>query len=370
MSDQIYLDYNATAPLKPEVFDAMKAVMMEPHNASSVHRTGRAANMLVEKAREQVAALVNAPTNQVIFNSGATEGNNTVIQHFKDEPILVSATEHDAVLKADDDLIIIPVDENGIIEFDALETLLKEHKPALVSVMMVNNETGVIQPIAEISALVHKHGALFHCDAVQAAGRIDIDMPALGIDFLTLSAHKFGGPQGVGALVLGLCGVTPTLLHGGGQEKSARAGTENVAGIVGFGKAAELAKADQDDFVARTKKCRDTLEESLKTLHGVHIYGQNAERVSNTTLFSVEGLSSETLLMALDLDGIAVSNGSACSSGKVEPSHVLKAMGASDEAASGAIRVSTGWKTENEDIEAFLKVWHKLYERMKDKIHA
>lgn len=217
MSDQTYLDYNATCPLKPAVFDAMKAVILQPHNASAVHQTGRAGNMLVEKAREQIAALINAPTNQIIFNSGATEGNNTVIQHFKDEPILVSAVEHDAVLKADDDLITIPVDANGLVRMDTLETLLKEHKPALVSVMFVNNETGVIQPIADISALTHKHGALFHCDAVQAAGRIDIDMPALGIDFLTLSSHKFGGPQGVGALVLGLCGITPTLLYGGGQ---------------------------------------------------------------------------------------------------------------------------------------------------------
>lgn len=370
MSDQIYLDYNATCPLKPEVFDAMTAIMQEPHNASSVHQTGRTANMLVEKAREKIAALVNAPTNQVIFNSGATEGNNTVIQHFKDEPILVSATEHDAVLKADDDLIHIPVDENGLVKLDEFEALLKQHKPALVSVMMVNNESGVIQPIAEISALTHKHGALFHSDAVQAAGRIEIDMPALGIDFLTLSAHKFGGPQGVGALVLGLCGVTPTLLHGGGQEKSARAGTENVAGIVGFGKAAELAKANIDAFTSRTRTFQEKLEETLKTFQCIHIYGQDVNRAANTTLFSINGLSSETLLMAFDLDGIAVSNGSACSSGKVEPSHVLKAMGASDEAASGAIRISTGWKTEDADIEAFLKVWHKLYERMKDKIHA
>lgn len=370
MSNQTYLDYNATCPLKPEVFDVLQHVMREPHNASSVHQTGRAANMLVEKAREQIAALVNAPTNQVIFNSGATEGNNTVIQHFKDEPILVSAIEHDAVLKADDDLIIIPVDDNGTVKLDELEALLKEHKPALVSVMYANNETGVIQPIADISALAHKHGALFHCDAVQAAGRIEIDIPALGIDFLTLSSHKFGGPQGVGALVLGLCGVTPTLLHGGGQEKSARAGTENVAGIVGFGKAAELAKAGLNDFRAQTGIFQTTLEDKLKTYGGVHIYAQGAERVSNTTLFSINGLSSETLLMAFDLDGIAVSNGSACSSGKVEPSHVLKAMGASDEAASGAIRVSTGWKTTPEDIEAFLNVWHKLYERMKDKINA
>ena len=370
MNNPVYLDYNATCPPKPEVLSAMNDVMAQPHNASAVHQTGRAGNALIENAREQVAALVNAPSTQVIFNSGATEGNNTVIRHFGDEPILVSAIEHDAVLKAKDDLITIPVNTDGLVDLEALKNLLAEHKPALVSVMLANNETGTIQPVKQIADLAHSAGALFHCDAVQAAGRIEIDMPAMGIDFLTLSAHKFGGPQGVGALVLGLCGVTPTLLHGGGQEKSARAGTENVAGIVGFGKAAELAKRDLDSFTQKTSSHQKTLEDALGGYDGVHIYGQNAPRVGNTTLFSIEGLSSETLLMAFDLDGIALSNGSACSSGKVEPSHVLKAMGASDEAASGALRISTGWNTSEEDIEAILNVWQKLYQRMKDKIKA
>ena len=365
-----YLDYNATAPTHPDVIEAVTNAMQSPHNASSVHSFGREGRKLVENTREILSNMIGAPAAQIIFNSGATEGNNTVINHFKDERILVSAIEHPAVLEATSNLEKIPVTPDGVIDLNALEELLKTEKTGLVSVMLINNETGAIQPIAEASALAHKHGALFHCDAVQAIGRIPVNMTELGIDFLTLSAHKFGGPQGVGALALGLCGETPTLLHGGGQEKSARAGTENVAGIHGMGIAAKLAFDNMEKYQTQTAILQKTLEDKLIEYQGVKIYSQDTPRASNTTLFSLEGASSETMMMAFDLDGIAISNGSACSSGKVEPSHVLKAMGASDQEASSALRISTGWDSSLQDIETALKSWDKIYNRMKEKLNA
>lgn len=367
MKNRIYLDYNATAPTRDEAREIVANALSEPANASSVHSFGREARKSVENAREIIAALIGAQPNMVIFNSGATEGNNTVLTHFKGERILVSAIEHPAVLEAAPQAEKIPVTSDGIVDLAALEKMLSAEKTALVSVMLVNNETGIIQPVAEISALAHKHGALFHCDAVQAVGRIPVHMAELGIDFMTLSSHKIGGPQGVGALALGLCGETPTLLQGGGQERNARAGTENVAGIAGFGAAAKLAKDELENYARKAGALQNKLEAALE---GVKIYGQNANRVANTTLLSLPGASSETLLMALDLEGIAVSNGSACSSGRVEPSHVLKAMGASNDEAMGAIRISTGWNTGETDIDRFLEVWQKITTRLKDKKSA
>lgn len=364
MKKAVYLDYNATAPIRPDVIDVMNDAMAHAHNASSVHAPGRTGRKYVEDAREIIASAVNCPPSQIIFNSGATEGNNTVLQHFQDETILVSAIEHPSILEARTDATQIPVTKDGIIDLEAVENLLKDKKPALVSVMLVNNETGIIQPVKEASDLAHSHGALFHCDAVQALGRIEIDMQALGIDFMTLSAHKIGGPQGVGALCLGLCGQTPTMIYGGGQEKSARAGTENVAGIAGFGKAVELAIENIKNYQSHTCQLHTLLEDVLCKINNITIYGKNADRTPNTTLFSIPGLSSETLLMAFDLEGIAVSNGSACSSGKVEASHVLKAMDAAEEASS-AIRVSTGWNSTEDDITAFLNAWTKIYDRVK-----
>ncbi|MCB9983553.1 MAG: cysteine desulfurase [Rhodospirillales bacterium] len=361
---KIYLDYNATTPARPEVVEAVCECLQGPHNASSVHSFGRAGRKMVERAREQVAALIGAPTNQVIFNAGATEGNNTVLRHFAGQRILASAIEHPSVLKAVEGIETVPVTSNGLLNLDALETALKDKPAALVSLMMVNNETGVIQPVAEAGALAHKYGALFHCDAVQATGRIPVNIAERGIDFLTLSAHKLGGPQGVGALALGLCGITPTLLSGGGQEKQARAGTENVAGIAGFGIAAELAAGEIETYEQKTAALQTKLENALQD---VLIHGQNAPRVTNTTLFSLPGASSETLLMALDLDGIAVSNGSACSSGRITPSHVLKAMTASDAEAASAIRISTGWNTTEKDIDRFIEVWQNIANRIQKR---
>ncbi len=375
MKDTVYLDYNATAPARPEVIEAVASVMAKPYNASSVHGLGRAAHKIIEDAREKVAAMVNCPAAQIIFNSGATEGNNTVLKHFSGERILVSAIEHPSVLEAAPSSEKIPVTKDGVVDLHALEKILRQKKTGLVSVMMVNNETGAIQPVSDISALAHKHGALFHCDAAQAAGRIAIDMPLAGIDFLTLSAHKLGGPQGVGALALGLCGITPTLLAGGDQEKKARAGTHNTAGIAGFGVAAEIAERDLPGAIARATHLRDNLEFELCKIrtgetgeeNQIIIHSQNAPRVPNTTLFSLPGASSETLLMALDLEGIALSNGSACSSGRVGKSHVLAAMHVSARAAGGVLRVSTGWATAGSDIEKFLAAWEKICARLDRK---
>ena len=368
MKTRTYMDYNATAPLHPEVREVVLGCLEQPHNASSVHSYGREARKLVEDARGHVAALVEAPAEQVIFNSGATEGNNTVLQHFQNERILTSAIEHPSVRDVAMAMEEIPVTSDGIVDLQALENLLAAENTALVSVMMVNNETGVIQPVQEIAALTKRYGALFHCDAVQAAGRIPININTLQIDFLTLSAHKIGGPQGVGALILGLCGITPTLLFGGGQEKKARAGTENVTGIAGFGKAAEIALAGLETLPARLKTLRDRLEDGIKAIEPtIKIYGETVKRAPNTSLFSIPGARSESLLMNFDLEGIALSNGSACTSGSVQPSHVLQAMGADNEEAASGLRVSLGWATTEEDIENFIRAFDKIHARISEK---
>lgn len=381
MRKKTYMDYNATAPLRPEAREAMIVAMQAPHNASSPHGYGRKGRKIIEQAREKIAALTGAPPGQVIFNSGATEGNNTVLQHFAnafpEDQILVSAIEHPSVLDVWPDAKHVPVSPDGVLDLTALEDILKTGKTSLVSVMLVNNETGVVQPVAEAAALAKRYGALFHCDAVQAAGHIPIDIDTLGVDFLTLSAHKIGGPQGAGALVLGLCGITPKLLLGGGQEKKARAGTENVAAIAGFGAAAEAARSGLTSRPAKLKRLRDHLECKLCEVTGsqagktdknrIIIHGRNAARAPGTTMFSLPGASSETLLMALDLEDIAVSNGAACSSGKVEPSRVLMAMGRSREEAKSALRISLGWASTEHDIERFLSAWTQVCERLSKK---
>lgn len=368
MTQRVYMDYNATAPLRFEALEAMTEVLRGAHNASSVHAFGREGRKIVERAREQVAALCNAPPAQVVFNSGATEGNNAVVAAFKGERVLVSAIEHPSVLEAvkfyTDDYALVPVTADGLLDLAALEDLLRARRTALVSVMAVNNETGVIQPAAEISALAHRHGALHHCDGVQAAGRIGLDVQAAGIDFLTLSAHKIGGPQGVGALVMGVCGVTPKLLHGGGQEKSARAGTENVAGIAGFGVAAVAARAEIERM-EDLARLRGALEAGISALSpGAVFYGRDVPRAANVTLFSLPGFSSETLVMAMDLEGVAVSGGSACSSGRVGPSHVLAAMGAAE---TSGLRLSLGWASMPEDVGMVLERWGRVCARLKTR---
>lgn len=377
MNKLIYLDYNATAALRPSARVAMQAVLNcenAAYNASAVHSYGREGRKIVEDARTHVAKLVGADTNQIIFNSGATEGNNTVLRHFADtypdETILISASEHPSILEHQNTLPnakTIPVNDQGLTDLGALETLLNDHKACLVSCMFVNNESGVIQDVAKISALAHKHGALFHCDAVQAAGRIPVDMKENGIDFLTVSAHKIGGPQGVGALALGLCGQTPTLLIGGGQEKSARAGTENVAGIAGFGAAAQESYEYMNHYQA-LEGWRETLEKRITSISpDIIIHAKGTKRVANTSFFSLPDTNSQTLLMALDLEGIALSNGSACSSGTVKPSTTLLAMGLDEKVAASALRISMGWATKEDDIDAFLAAWEKIYTRLQNK---
>ncbi len=354
-----YLDHNATAPLRRAAADAMAGAQGEWGNPSSVHGHGRAARRLVEEARAEVAALAGARAEQIVFTSGGTEATDRAIRGpGRDRGrarVLVSAIEHPSVLEAADGIETISVDGDGVVDLDALSRLLAAggDRPTLVSVMLANNETGVLQPVAGVAALAREAGALIHCDAVQAAGRIALDMGALGVDMLTLSAHKIGGPKGVGALIVAGDVALDPVLRGGGQERGRRAGTENVPGIAGFGAAAELA-AREIGAAQELAILRDALEERvLGAIPGSRIVGAGVDRLPNTSCIAVAGLSAETQVMALDLAGFAVSAGAACSSGKVSPSHVLRAMGLGDEIAGCAIRVSLGAGNSRADIEAF-----------------
>jgi cysteine desulfurase len=359
-----YLDHNATAPLRPGARDAVIAALDLVGNPSSVHGFGRAARKLVEDARGRVAALVGAVPAQVVFTAGATEANNQALAGAGRRRLLVSAIEHDSVLQTAEAAERIPVRPDGVVDLGALERLLGEGGgPALVCLMLVNNETGVIQPVAEAARIARAAGALLHCDAVQAAGRIPIDMRGLGADLLSLSAHKIGGPKGIGALVLrdGLA-VAP-LLRGGGQEHRRRAGTENVPGIAGFGAAAEDALAGLPE-AGRLAELRDGIEARLRAAAPVAVlHGAGAPRVSNTSCISMPGVPSETQLMALDLAGVAASSGSACSSGKVRPSHVLAAMGVPEPVAASALRVSLGRETTRAEADLFVEAWTALWRR-------
>jgi cysteine desulfurase len=368
--DGIYLDHNATSPAKPEVRESMLEWIGFPGNASSVHKAGRAARKRIEDSRGSLARLVNAgPKDIIVFTSGATEANNMVIAGCGMERVIISAIEHPSVLASAPGADIIPVVPSGVIDLAALDEMLEGNtRQTLISVMLVNNETGVIQPLEEVVKIARKRGALVHTDAVQAAGRIPLDMHKLGVDFLTLSAHKMGGPQGTGCLVVSNCAVVSPLLKGGNQEKSLRSGTENLAAIAGFGVAAELA-----DVAAFQKlgALRDRLETELKALApSLKIFGEGSPRVANTTMFALPGAPSESQLIALDLAGICVSNGSACSSGTVRPSHVLKAMGASDAEAASSLRVSLGWNSTAKDVEYFVRKWTEMYNRVKARLSA
>jgi cysteine desulfurase len=359
----IYLDYNATQPPLPAVRDAMLEIMGRPSNASSVHRAGQAARHAVERARRQVAALIGARPGEIVFTSGATEANATALAGLPVARRLVSAIEHPSVRDNARDAAVVPVDRSGRVDLAALDRLLAAGDgPALVSIMLVNNETGVIQPVAEAARLVHGRGGLLHCDATQAPGRIPVDVGELGVDSLTLSAHKIGGPQGAGALYVRNGIACAPLLRGGGQESRRRAGTENVAAIVGFGVAAEIAATCPGiDVLARM---RDGMEARLTAqAPGLTIYGEDAPRVGNTSCFGAAGLLAETALIALDLAGIAVSSGAACSSGAVEPSPVLLAMGVTAAAAREAIRISLGWATTPADVDDLVESWAIVYRR-------
>lgn len=366
---QHYMDFNATAPIRPEAVEAFLRASQSVGNPSSVHSFGRGARRLVEEARRSVAALVGGRSQDVVFTSGGTEANNLALRGSGKRHVVVSAGEHDSVLQAVPDAECVPLNPDGTLDPVTLEQILSDAggeastNSFLLSVMLANNETGVIQEIPEIVEIAKRYGALVHCDAVQAAGKIPLDIAALGVDMLSLSAHKIGGPQGIGALVLTPGLELQPLLLGGGQERRRRAGTENVAGCAGFGVAAELAITHLDDAHSLAA-WRDQIEERLTALSPESkIFGREARRLPNTSCISMPGVPAETQLMALDLAGVAVSSGSACSSGKVQPSHVLRAMGASDAEAATALRISLGWSSKVEDVEAMVDAWTALFLR-------
>jgi cysteine desulfurase len=359
-----YLDWNATAPVRPETAAAVGRALTLAGNPSSVHRAGREARRLLESARADVAALVGAATDSVVFTSGGTEANATVLRGFPARRRLVSAVEHDSVLANAVDAVRIPVDRDGLIDLGVLEELLAaDATPALVSLMLANNETGAIQPVAEAARIAHAYGALLHCDAVQAAGKLPVDFRQLGCDLMTLSAHKIGGPMGVGALVVAAGLDVAPLIRGGGQERNRRAGTENLPGICGFGAAARVAAAELGAW-SRIAVLRAQAEMRLATMApDAVIYGAASARLLNTICVSMPRVPASTQVMALDLAGVMVSAGAACSSGKVRRSHVLDAMGVAESDAECAIRISLGWNTTAADIDQLVEAWGALYAR-------
>ena len=364
----VYLDYNATAPLHPEARAAMVAMFDVTGNPSSVHHYGRAARAQMERARRSVADLVRARPQDVIFTSGASEANAQILNHLRGGRIWISAIEHPSVLEnaALENEVHknmrgpehLPVTGEGVIDADALaRKIAAEGAPDLLSVMAVNNETGVIQPIAELGDLARKHDIWLHVDAVQAAGRMETDLGAWQADSLSLSAHKLGGPQGIGALVIRKGRDPAPLIRGGGQERKRRAGTENLAGMAGFGAACDAA-ANAFDSYQKLSPWRDRFEaEALESMPQACIFGRSAPRAANTSLIALPGIPAATQLMDLDLRGFAVSSGAACSSGTVKPSHVLEAMGADAAEAGSALRVSMGWASTEDEIRAFTQSW-------------
>jgi cysteine desulfurase len=370
--ERAYLDFNATAPLREAALGAMTRALVHLGNPSSVHAEGREARRLVEEARGKVAALVGAKPANVVFTSGGTEANVLALSpgtrplgsSVEMRRLLVSAVEHPSVLAGGrfppDRVERVAVDEQGRLDLADFERKLKGGDgPALVSVMAANNETGVLQPIREAAEIAHAGGHLLHVDAVQAAGRVAIGLGAA--DLLTLSAHKIGGPQGIGVLVFDDARIhIEPLLKGGGQERGRRAGTEAVALMAGFGAAAEAAGAESADS-SRMSRLRAWLEADLRTISPeAEIFGAGAERLPNTTCFGLRGVKAETAVIALDLAGVAVSSGSACSSGKVSESHVLRAMGVAPELMRSAIRVSLGWSSRDSDVGRFLEAWRSF----------
>lgn len=367
-----YFDYNATAPALPEVADAVARAMMEGGNPSSVHGMGRRAHTAIEDARRHVVALVDAPAKDIIFTGGGTEANTLGLKGLMVtqgvERLLVSATEHPSVLDlakaVDVDVTLIPVDTDGLIDPGAFAGLLDDPRKTLVSIMLANNETGVIQPIKDLAQIARDAGALFHTDAVQAAGKIGVSFKGMGVDLLTISAHKFAGPQGVGALVLRSGLELAPLTHGGGQELGRRSGTENVAGIIGMGLAAKIAR-DKLEHEDGTRDLRDRLEAKLcAAAPEAIIVGAGAPRLPNTILIALPDAPADTQVIQMDLAGFAVSSGSACSSGKVSRSHVLDAMNAGEALAGSAMRISLGWQTTEDQINSFAEAWTNMRNRL------
>ncbi|WP_395020592.1 cysteine desulfurase family protein [Dongia sp.] len=360
MQRAVYMDWNATAPVRPEAARAVMSALEACGNPSSVHGFGRNARKLMEEARVKLASRVGAKMENVIFTSGGTEANMLALASRGARRLVVSAIEHDSVLKPAiaAGAAVAKVDSHGVVNRDHLRSLLKQDaRPALISLMLANNETGVLQPVADAAEMAHAHGALLHCDAAQALGRINVQISDLGADLLTVSGHKFGAPQGVGALITNGTPVSALLL-GGGQERSRRAGTENVPAIAGLGAAVAAIDLAASANIARL---REALERRLLDWDpAVTVFGRDVARLPNTLCFAAGGKPAETLVMALDLAGIAVSAGSACSSGKVRPSHVVTAMGFDATQAATALRVSLGETNTESDIDAFMAAWKRI----------
>ena len=367
-----YLDYNASAPLRPGVEHAVLRGLKAPGNPSSIHRSGRTVRRLFEDARDGLLSLFERSDVRLVFTSGGTEANNLAINGARQlgvKRILVSGVEHPSVLQPAEQsglpITHVNVERSGALDTKDLEQQLSaSDEPALVCVMAANNETGVMQPIGQISEICRPHKALLHTDAVQCFGKSDLSSGFGQADLISVSAHKIGGPLGIGALIFRSDLHVGASILGGGQEIGYRSGTENVSGALGFAESARLCAADSD-YAARMATLRADLEQGLKDISSdIIIFGEQADRIPNTTCFAEPGIPAETAVMALDLSGFAVSAGSACSSGKVSRSHVISAMGWDDNIAGSSIRVSLGWGTEEDHIERFLDAWTSIRTRL------
>jgi cysteine desulfurase len=366
----IYLDHNATTYMHPDVLKKMQEVFGEPLNPSSIYSYGRKGKSYIEVARKNIASLFGISgylkDYQITFTASGTEANNLILSNFKDGEIFISAIEHPSIFshhKMAKNIKLVKVDREGVLDLEDLCNILESstEEKKLVSVMLANNETGVVQPIKKIADIAHKYGAFMHSDCVQAAGKIDINLLDLDADFISVSAHKFGGPVGAAALI----GKTPiplqAMIIGGGQERGLRAGTENVPAIIGFGEAALLARNELEERSQHMSKLRSKLEHALlNSRHDIEIVGIRSERLPNTSLIINEAGRAETQIIALDLKNVAISSGSACSSGKVSESHVLAAMGYNKKKMSSALRISTGWNTTEQDIDKFLEIYNEI----------
>ena len=370
LNQVIYLDHNATTPLHPAAKSKMDEYALLPLNPSSIHSSGRAAKSIIENARKMVAKLMGFESNfrnyQVTFTSGATEANNIILANYRDGEIFISATEHLSIWahsKAASNFTVIQVDKNGVLDLEDLQQKLASStkQKKLVSVMLANNETGVISFLQKIAKISHENGAQIHSDCAQATGKILVDMIDMDLDFASISGHKFGGPVGSGALISKTSFHLQPIFIGGGQERALRSGTENVPAIAGLGEAALIAFDELDKRNHEMKKLRDKLESKLlNKFPDVIIAGINTERLPNTSLIINPKITAQIMLIALDLKGVAVSSGSACSSGKVGKSHVLSAMGCSDDEIKSAIRISLGYTTSDKDIDDFLEIYSEL----------
>jgi cysteine desulfurase len=380
-----YLDHNATTPLRPAALEAMRAALERPDNASSVHAEGRAARAEIETARIEIGALLGASARTIVFTSGGTEALNLALTPHLDVPaagrkpferLLIGAGEHAAARLGHrfqaGAVECLPLTSTGVLDLDSLQSALADHagRRVMLALQAANNETGVVQPVAAAARLVHAAGGFVVCDAVQAAGKIECDLPGLGADAIVVSAHKFGGPQGAGALCFAdpASHIGETMIRGGGQERGLRAGTENVAAIIGMAAALRAAAAGREQERAILTAWRDRLESGIARIgEGAVFFGAGVERLPNTVCFALPGVEAQVLLMSLDIEGVAASSGSACSSGRVGRSHVLTAMGVPPGLADGAIRVSLGWNSSEEDCAQFLRALEKSVRTIRER---